>query len=123
MNWTIIINPDTGPGDSSGPNEDFTPVLKRLSTYANVRTIGYVHTEYATRNISVVLQEVEVYANWSLISSSLSVSGIFFDEAAFEYSDQSAAYLESIDNAVKNATGIQGSKLVGVQTYTNSELC
>lgn len=92
------------------------PELEKLSKYPNVRTLGYVRTGYGQRNISQVLQEVAIYANWSILSPAWSVSGIFFDETISEYSSEGAAYLDNIDDFVKNKSGIAGTRLVGLST-------
>jgi len=39
--------------------------------------------------------------------------GIFFDEAPYEYSTAAAEYIQTINKAVKNSTGLQGDKTVG----------
>lgn len=78
-----------------------------LASYSNVRLLGYVHTTYATRNISLVRRDIETYAAWPNASSNpdLTVRGIFFDETPQEYSDQSHAYLQNLTDLVKDLDG------------------
>jgi len=80
--------------------------------------VGYVHTSYATRNISLVLQDVSTYAGWAMSPNStfdttgLGVHGIFFDEAPSVYSADAAEYLKTINQAVKNESGLLGDRQV-----------
>lgn len=115
LNFTIILNPDSGPGSSEYPGDDLVPQIQKLNAYTNVRTVGYVRTGYATRNITSVLLDVATYSSWAALSntSGLAVKGIFFDEVPSEYSEASADYLATINQAAKNATGVLQDKTVG----------
>lgn len=112
LNFTIVINPDSGPGSGDVPDANYITAINTLHTYSNVKVIGYVHTTYATRNIDLVLADISKYAAWPSKSSGLHVDGIFFDEAPHVYSNASAAYLSTADSAVKSANGISGDKTV-----------
>ena len=85
-----------------------------LASYSNVRLLGYVHTTYATRNISLVRRDIETYAAWPNASSNpdLTVRGIFFDETPQEYSDQSHAYLQNLTDLVKGLDGFGSQPFV-----------
>jgi Spherulation-specific family 4 len=104
LNFTVIINPDSGPGNPSAPNNDFYGQIVKLNSYSNVKTIGYVHTSYATRDINAVLADVSTYAGWAANSSSIAVNGIFFDEGPDQYTVATAEYVSTINQAVKNST-------------------
>lgn len=112
MNFTVIVNPDDGPGSNDLPDANYVTAIKTLNASPNVQVIGYVHTSYATRAAEQVIADVVRYASWPLNSPGLHVDGIFFDEAPHAYSNDTAAYLSRIDNAVKTADGIQGTKTV-----------
>ncbi|RMZ88306.1 hypothetical protein DV736_g4461, partial [Chaetothyriales sp. CBS 134916] len=118
LNFTVIINPEDGPGPSTEPSGDYVVALQNLTTYDNVRVLGYVRTHWATRNITEVMREVQIYSGWSKINSSASspspiaMEGIFFDEAPSLYSTQTFDYLQTINQAVKNATGLAGNRTV-----------
>ena len=116
VNFTVVINPDSGPGSSQYPNQDYSPQIQKLNAYPNVRTIGYVRTGYATRNITAVLEDVVTYAGWAGHTTvrGIGVHGIFFDEVAYEYSSEIATYLKTINQGVKNATGLLTEKLVRI---------
>ena len=109
----MVVNPSSGPGSSQYPDDKYTPQLEKLNNYTNVQTVGYVRTGYATDNISLVISEVATYAGWASKSSGLAMHGIFFDEAPYEYSAAAVEYMHTINEAVKNSTGLQGAKTVG----------
>jgi len=118
----VILNPGSGPGSSQYPSNDYVSQIQRLNTYLNVRTIGYVPTGYASRNITSVLHDVSTYSGWAAYpttktnSTGLAVHGIFFDEAPYEYSEEAADYLKTINRAVKNASGLLPDRMVSEQT-------
>lgn len=89
------------------PDANYTREIPVLASYANVRLLGYVHTSYAQRNISLVRKDIQTYAAWPTESSNpdLGVRGIFFDEAPQQYSDQSLAYLQNLTDLVKELKG------------------
>lgn len=111
VQYTIIINPKSGPV-SDAPDEQFATELSRLSSYSNVQTVGYVRTGYATRKLSDVLSEVNLYAQWSSVSSNYTMEGIFFDESPHNYSADAVEFMRSASEAVKKSKGIQGAKTV-----------
>jgi hypothetical protein len=100
----VVVNPSSGPGSSQYPDDNYTPQLLKLNNYT---------TGYATDNISLVISEVATYAGWASKSSGLAMHGIFFDEAPYEYSAAAVEYMHTINEAVKNSTGLQGAKTVG----------
>ena len=112
LNYTVIVNPDSGPGNGSAPNEDFLSAIRTLNTYANVRTVGYIPTGYGSRLIDDVLREVETYAGWSTNATGVAMHGIFFDEAPHDYSVDVANYMKRANDAVLSANGLQGDKTV-----------
>lgn len=117
----MIINPEDGPGPSRYPNDDYIFQIQKLNTYSNVRTVGYVRTGYATRNITSVLQDVSTYSGWATFNATaLAVHGIFFDEVPSEYSSANAEYLKSINQAAKNASGLQPDRTVRKQTRSQT---
>lgn len=114
LNFTVIVNPSSGPGSSSLPDENYYPAIKKLNSYDNVQTVGYVRTGYATRNITEVIDDVMTYAGWSSNSSDIAMSGIFFDEAVHEYDAAAVDYMRTIDEEVKNSTGLVGDRMVSL---------
>lgn len=112
LNFTIIINPSSGPGNGSQPSPQYAHQIQRLNAYPNVRTVGYVRTGYASRNLTTVLQEVGIYSGWAAVSPSLAMHGIFFDEVPSEYTTSAAEYLVTINAAAKNASGLRTDRTV-----------
>ncbi|KAJ5460096.1 uncharacterized protein N7458_001648 [Penicillium daleae] len=114
VNFTVVINPGNGPGPNSLPDANYTREIPVLTSYANVRLLGYVHTSYAQRNISLVRKDIGTYAAWPTESSNpdLAVRGIFIDEAPQQYSAQSLAYLQNLTDLVKELNGFGSNGFV-----------
>ncbi|EFX04914.1 spherulin 4-like cell surface [Grosmannia clavigera kw1407] len=112
LNFTIVINPKSGPGSGNIPDDNYVAGVKRLNSFANVRTVGYVRTGYASRNISDVVDEVNIYSGWYTNNSDIAMHGIFFDEAPHQYTADAVDFMVTADAAVKNATGLRGSKTI-----------
>jgi hypothetical protein len=108
----VIINPSSGPGAAQYPDEQYTAALNQLATYSNVQKVGYVRTGYATRNVSDVISELNVYAGWASKGPAFAMDGIFFDESPHQYSVEAVDFMLKASRAVKDATGLQGAKTV-----------
>ncbi|KAL4967042.1 spherulation-specific family 4 protein [Aspergillus stella-maris] len=112
LSFLVVVNPQSGPGNGSAPDEAYQVAIRQLDTYANVQKVGYVRTNYAERNVSEVLDDIATYSGWETESSDLAMAGIFFDEAPHQYAEGTAEYLTRINAAVKDATGLQGDRTV-----------
>ncbi|KAH8694064.1 Spherulation-specific family 4 [Talaromyces proteolyticus] len=108
LNFTVVINPGNGPGPNALPDANYTREIPRLSSYSNVRLIGYVATTYGTRNISLVNKDIETYTSWPTLSNNanLSVSGIFFDETPQLFNASHQEYYEELTALVKQSKGL-----------------
>ncbi|PYH89196.1 hypothetical protein BO71DRAFT_390124 [Aspergillus ellipticus CBS 707.79] len=108
VEFTIIINPDSGPGSSSLPDASFLSAVPALTSHSNVLAIGYVPTQKGTRAIADVEKDVKTYAGWPSASgnSSFAVHGIFFDEAPNAYSADLVSYYQQLATLVKDSTGL-----------------
>jgi Spherulation-specific family 4 len=87
-----IINPNNGP-DRSPPNTDYQQGIKDLHQ-ANVRTIGYVRSNYGKRSLKAVKADIDLYFKH------FNVDGIFIDESAsasdkLDYYQQLYKYIKS----------------------------
>ncbi|GFG08099.1 spherulin-4 [Aspergillus udagawae] len=113
VQFTIIINPDNGPGSTPLADENFLAAVPRLTAYSNALVIGYVRTGKGTRDIAEVKQEINTYAGWPSASgnSSFAVHGIFLDEAPSEYDAAAVTYYKQL------ATFIRGSKGLGPNNH------
>lgn len=107
MQFTAIVNPNSGPGEGSLPNANYSQAITSLNALDNVRTVGYVATTWCTKNLSSVLDEVKVYSGWGEYDSSLAMSGIFFDETPTHYTTEYVSYLQTISQAVHESSGLK----------------
>lgn len=112
LNFVLIINPDSGPSNSTSLTGQYFNAVEQFANVANVQTVGYVRTGYGTRAVNDIVQDIQSYANWSTINPQLTVHGIFFDESAYE--DKPGALDDQVaaNEAVKNASGILNPRLV-----------
>jgi len=96
------------------PEAPYLTAIPLLKTHPNIRTLGYVATNYTNKPIDDVLKEIWTYANWSSIlnDSRMAVEGIFFDEIPGLYDWRKFAYLKQAQEEVKAAAGL-GQHLVG----------
>ncbi|KAA8645894.1 spherulation-specific family 4 protein [Aspergillus tanneri] len=108
VNFTVVINPGSGPGPNALPDANYTREIPKLVSYDNVRVLGYVATTYAKRNISLVRKDIETYAAWPTNSSNpkLAVRGIFFDETPQQYNADALSYLQNLTSVVKDTPGL-----------------
>ena len=104
MPYTVVVNPNSGPGspnvspsdtargvepgsadpahtlcpsDQSQPDSNYRKATAQLKAFPNVRVIGYVSTYYGQRNSNDVLADVTTYKGWP---QDARPNGIFFDE-------------------------------------------
>ncbi|TAQ87023.1 hypothetical protein B7494_g4652 [Chlorociboria aeruginascens] len=99
VQWQIIINPDSGPGATSLPDDTYKAAIAQLNAYPNVVTLGYVRTNYTNRAYSSVTADIDIYAGWaSYIEADIAVDGIFFDEATISTTAAALQYMEDVSN-------------------------
>lgn len=109
----VIVNPNTGPGNNTLLDPNYARELPRLNSRKNVQAIGYVRTAWASRKISDVLQDVNIYSSWAdNKTANYEVRGIFYDEAPNAYFPDTATFMNTIDRHVKNQTGFGGINFV-----------
>lgn len=114
-----IVNPNSGPGDGEFPNSDYAPAIAKLRSFPNVKTLGYVRTNWAARPLEEITNEVDTYAGWknyadadvqvvrtlcspwSLVRllTAFAQDGIFFDESPTE----TGAHFDVIKSAADHA--------------------
>ncbi|KAK2629726.1 hypothetical protein QTJ16_000546 [Diplocarpon rosae] len=112
LEFTIIINPNSGPGDEALPDEDYRREITRLNRYPNVTLVGYVRVDWCQRDLEKACDEIETYAGWSRHGSGeLALQGIFFDETPNLYTAERKLFMDAADCKVKSAAGIMGSRL------------
>ncbi len=81
VNITAIINPANGPGSSGDPNADYLYGLSDLMA-GGVNLLGYVFTDYGNRPLADVKADIDKYYTDYVFSAGVTVSGMFFDQAA-----------------------------------------
>lgn len=118
QNFTVIINPDSGPGAPQLPGTEYTTQIQNLTQYPNVQAVGYVRTGYGSRDVQEILRDIATYSQWettrraNVNASAMAMHGIFFDEAPHEYTPEAAEFLTTINQAAKDAAGVLEPKTV-----------
>lgn len=114
VNFTVVVNSNSGPGDSPLPDGNYTREIPRLNSYPNVRTAGYVSTSWTNRNLSSALQDINTYSSWSknITIPGLGVQGIFLDETPAVYTAAAVQFLNTIASAIKFQPGFGNNPLV-----------
>jgi hypothetical protein len=110
--FTVIINPDNGPGQTVWPAGEYIEAIKSINAYPNVRTLGYIDTAGGSRDNAAVRKEIETYAGWSNITDSMALHGIYFDHTPYKNEDDAAAYLRNISATVRHSQGYGEDPLV-----------
>jgi Spherulation-specific family 4 len=87
-----IINPNSGPNNAP-PNTDYQQGIKDLHQ-AGVKIVGYVPSNYSSRDIQSVKTDIDLYAKY------FKVDGIFIDEAAS--SIEKASYYQQLYQYIKS---------------------
>ncbi|KAF2181582.1 hypothetical protein K469DRAFT_692042 [Zopfia rhizophila CBS 207.26] len=107
LNFTVIVNPCSGPCVRRLPEQPYLDEIPKLKNYPNIRTLGYVATNYTNKGIDSVLEEIATYANWTALTGvkGMDVQGIFFDETPGTYDWEKYAYLKKATDKVKGEKG------------------
>jgi hypothetical protein len=110
--FTIIVNPDDGPGRNSLPSSDkWIKQAEKLKSFRNVQLIGYVKIGYAARNLNTVTGQINKYAGWTTANRRIAVNGIFLDEAPYNWNSTIEKYLTDVRRTIKGSSGL-GSKQI-----------
>jgi hypothetical protein len=96
--------------------ENYIREIPLLNACHNVKTLGYVSTQYGARPIEAIKGDIEAYAKWSTTSQSLALEGIFLDETPWLYQAVTAEYFAEIGRFVKSFAGL-GKGLVGMADH------
>ncbi|KAF1842817.1 uncharacterized protein K460DRAFT_340287 [Cucurbitaria berberidis CBS 394.84] len=109
VDFTVIINPCSGPCLDSLPDQVYLDEIPKLRAYPNIRALGYVATHYTEKDIESVLAEIDIYAKWPKVTNNtkMRVDGIFLDETPSTYSAEEYSYLKRAGQAVKNGTSFK----------------
>ncbi|CZT01985.1 related to cell surface protein [Rhynchosporium graminicola] len=112
LDFTIIINPNSGPGKTALPDEDYSREIARLNQYPNVYLVGYVNVDWCKRDMEKVCRDIDKYASWGKYGNGeFTMKGIFFDESPNEFKEKRKVFMDAVDQRVKNADGLGGFRL------------
>lgn len=100
-NFTIVINPASGPGSGTLPDSNWIREITKLNSYKNVQSIGYVAVTYGKRPLEAVIQDINHYAQWASGDQGLVIQGVFIDEVPNIVDEHNVGYVRSIGQAVK----------------------
>ncbi len=65
LQFVVIVNPSNGPG-AAVPDPNYLTALRRLSSFPNVRILGYLYCSYGERPFLHLQSEIETYKRWSV---------------------------------------------------------
>lgn len=103
LQWLAVVNVASGPGPTYMPgNNDINYIagVSKLNSYPNVKTIGYVRTDYAKAPMAEITKNITTWANWASYSASnISIHGLFIDESS------NLAYMTNVTAFARNAFG------------------
>ncbi|KAG9229649.1 Spherulation-specific family 4 [Amylocarpus encephaloides] len=103
LNFQIVVAPNL---INVIPDTNYITHLQILNNYTNVQTLGYVSTAWATRNITIVREEISCYAAWAnYTAADIKVSGIFFDEAPSANSTDNMSYMANVTSLARELLG------------------
>lgn len=87
VDFTVIVNPASGPGTDSLPDENYVAALRSLDHFPNVNLLGYVRCTYGDRDVADIDEDIAKYGDWEAQISDLddgglgvTLQGIFLDE-------------------------------------------
>ncbi|KAH7132146.1 Spherulation-specific family 4 [Dendryphion nanum] len=108
INFSVIVNPCSGPCIASKPEDVYITELPKLKNYPNIKTLGYVATNYTNKPLESVLAEIDTYAKWPQLlgDERFAVDGIFFDETPGAYDWRWHDYLKRAAEQVKTSPGL-----------------
>lgn len=87
IGFTVIVNPASGPGPETLPDENYIAALRSLDHFPNVNLLGYVRCSYGDRDVTEIDDDIATYGDWEAEFASLgdgglgvTLQGIFLDE-------------------------------------------
>ncbi|KAF2401639.1 cell surface spherulin 4-like protein [Trichodelitschia bisporula] len=111
LDFTIVINPASGPGAAPLPDANYTREIPRLNSYSNVRTVGYVAIDYGRRSIDAAYSDIAQYATWSQKNPKLAMQGIFLDESPQLADDHNTTFLADVKSRIRSTNGLASGSI------------
>ncbi|KAF4965113.1 hypothetical protein FSARC_7052 [Fusarium sarcochroum] len=99
--WLVVVNPWNGPGATGRPGDDdpnYITATGKLNSYANVKTVGYVRTNYGKAPLDELKANITSWSLWATYTETdIAVHGIFFDESSadFDYLNEAITFTRS----------------------------
>ncbi|KAF4978234.1 hypothetical protein FZEAL_5339 [Fusarium zealandicum] len=96
--WLVVVNPENGPGATGEPGNDdvnYVAGTSKLNSYSNVKTIGYVRTDYAQSPLDELKASITTWSEWATYpDADVAVHGLFFDESSadFDYLNEAITF-------------------------------
>ncbi|EFX04998.1 cell surface protein [Grosmannia clavigera kw1407] len=113
LNFLVIVNPNSGPGDADLPGHDYVREVPKLNSYPNVCTVGYVRVGWCRRTLEETFEDIRTYADWKRDDiPGFYVEGIYLDETPNHVAPERAQHLHALRQYIKNAEGLVGDRLV-----------
>ncbi|UPK95616.1 hypothetical protein LCI18_006551 [Fusarium solani-melongenae] len=100
--WLVVVDPLNGPGASGKPGNgdaNYIDGTSKLNSYSNVKTIGYVRTDYGQAPLDELKANITTWSNWgAYAAANVGVDGIFFDEstADFDYLNEAITFARNV---------------------------
>jgi hypothetical protein len=102
---------------NSSPETPYQIEVPKLDQYANIKTLGYVATNYTNKPLDNLIQEIHTYANWTqMMGEKVALDGIFFDETPGTYDWRWYDYLKLAGEEVKKQKNL-GERIVGMVDF------
>lgn len=103
INFTVVVNPASGPGPNSCPDDNYIAAIAQLNRYRNVRKIGYVASTFGNRDPREYQADISKYAKWNMVTckKDIHLDGIFVDETEATYTTTNQAYYKNFTDYVR----------------------
>ncbi|TAQ84710.1 hypothetical protein B7494_g6980 [Chlorociboria aeruginascens] len=109
----VVIDPANGPGLAPTPDANYEAAITALNTHPNAIPLCYVRTNYALQPYDTVITDITTCANWKNAAGyNLTMAGIFFDEAVYNYNDTTIPYMTNITNYARTTLGAGSGTIV-----------
>ncbi|KAJ3550309.1 hypothetical protein NM208_g32 [Fusarium decemcellulare] len=96
--WLVVVNPGNGPGATGKPGNDdvnYIAGTAKLNGYSNVKTVGYVRTDYSKSPLEELKANITTWSEWATYTdANIAVHGLFFDESSanFDYLNEAITF-------------------------------
>jgi hypothetical protein len=121
--FTVVVNPDNGPGNATWPSASFIEAVRRINIYPNVQTVGYINIALGAMTNATVQDEIATYAGWSRVTKEFALDGIYFDQTPWHGDEEGRvqSYLQGLSAAVRDNDGWSGNR-TGLVVYNSGRI-